>query len=75
MSGLIVDACIPVDISDDDIYEAMKDVPGYLDITPGDFKEVYLQAYRHAISRVMKSVKAADVMTRQVISVGRPLRW
>ncbi len=69
MSGPTIDACIPVDISDDDIYEAMKDISGYLDITPGDFKEVYVRAYRHAVLRLMKSVKAADVMTRKVISV------
>lgn len=25
------------DISEDDIYEAMKEMEGYLDITPGDF--------------------------------------
>ncbi|HMK35003.1 MAG TPA: CBS domain-containing protein [Desulfomonilaceae bacterium] len=65
-----IDACVAVDISDDDIFDAMKDVSGYLDITPGDFKEVYLKAYRHAVTRLTQSVKAADVMTRQVVSVG-----
>jgi CBS domain-containing membrane protein len=64
-----IDACISVDISDDDIYQAMKDIPGYLDITLGDFKEVYVRAYRHAVSRLMRSVKAAEVMTRKVVSV------
>ena len=59
------------DISDEDIVEAMKDIPGYLDITPGDFKEVYQMAYRHALSRIAGSVKAKDVMTRKVFSVKR----
>jgi CBS domain-containing membrane protein len=69
MSISTVEACVPVDISDDDVYEAMRDIPGYLDITPGDFKEVYLKAYRHAMTRLTKSVKASDVMTRDVASV------
>jgi CBS domain-containing membrane protein len=64
-----VDACVPVNISDDDIYDAMKDIPGYLDITPGDFKEVYLKAYQHAIQRLTRLVKARDVMMRDVVSV------
>ena len=38
-----------LDISEDDIYEAMKEIDGYLDITPGDFKALYGVAHRHAI--------------------------
>ena len=57
------------DISEDDIYEAMKEIDGYLDITPGDFKALYGVAHRHAIARLTESVKAGDVMTRKVISV------
>lgn len=34
------------DLSDEDIYEAMKEIPGYLDITLGDFKELYQIACR-----------------------------
>lgn len=60
----------PVDISDDDIYDAMKEIPGYLDITPGDFKEVYRSAFQYAIER-LSSVKAADVMVTEVVSVTR----
>ncbi|MBI4962096.1 MAG: CBS domain-containing protein [Desulfomonile tiedjei] len=69
MSDATIEACIPVDISDDDILDAMRDISGYLDITPGDFKEVYIKAYRHAVTRLTRSVKAADVMTRDVVSV------
>lgn len=57
------------DISEDDIYEAMKDIEGYLDITPGDFRALYGLAHRHAIARLTESVKAGDVMIRKVISV------
>ncbi len=65
------DFCIKIEISDDDIFEAMKDMQGYLDVTPGDLKEIYKFAYRHAYDRIMKSVKACDIMTREVITVGR----
>ena len=34
MPETTIEACVPVDISDDDIFEAMRDIPGYLDITP-----------------------------------------
>ena len=56
-------------VSEDDIYEAMQDISGYLDITPGDLKEVYAHAYQHALERIRNSVKAADIMTRGVVTV------
>lgn len=53
-------------ISDEDIYEAMKDIEGFLDITPGDFRELYVLALRHAVERLTMSVLARDIMTREV---------
>ena len=61
----------PLDISDDDILEAMKEISGYLDVTPGDFKEIYRLAYKYAVERLSRSVKARDVMTREVVSTTR----
>ena len=63
------DSSKPMDISDDDISAAMREIPGYLDITPGDFKEVYLLALRHARERLSRSLRAQDVMTREVAFV------
>jgi CBS domain-containing membrane protein len=59
----------PMDISDNDIIKAMKNISGYLDITPGDFKEIYRFAYRHAVERLRQSVRAKDVMTKDVVFV------
>jgi CBS domain-containing protein len=59
----------PIDMSDADILDAMKSIPGYLDITPGDFKEIFRIAYRHAIERIAQSMLAKDVMTVKLISV------
>ena len=63
------------EISDDDIFAAMKEIPGYLDITPGDFKEVYVLAFRHAQERLLRRVTAREIMTRNVawVKVDTPL--
>ncbi len=61
----------PFTISDEDIYEAMKDVPGYLDITPDDLMEVYRHAYRHALDRLATSLKAVDIMTEDACFVNK----
>lgn len=58
----------PISVSDADVFEAMKDVGGYLDVTPADLREIYLHAFRHALDRIRRSLKAADIMTRTVYS-------
>lgn len=58
-----------IGLTDQDVYEAMKSIPGYLDITPGDFRELYCYAYRQAIERISKSVLAGDVMSQEVVTV------
>lgn len=58
-----------LDLTEEDIYEAMKLIPGYLDITPGDFKEVYYLAYQHAVERLPRVVIAKSIMTREVTYV------
>ena len=60
-----------IDISDNDIYDAMKDMQGYLDITPKDIKHIYKFAFRHAYERIVNSVTAVDIMTKKVVTVGR----
>jgi CBS domain-containing membrane protein len=62
-----------MDISDDDVIDAMRQMKGYLDITPGDFKEIYRYAYGHALKRIMKAVTAGDVMTTGVVAVTKDM--
>jgi CBS domain-containing membrane protein len=59
-----------VGLTDADIYEAMKSISGYLDITPGDFKELYCIAYKYAVERFSRSMSARDIMETTVVSVG-----
>ena len=58
-----------IEIKDEDILEAMRAIPGYLDITPGDFKEVYRLAFQHALERLSRAVTAAEIMTTDVVTV------
>jgi CBS-domain-containing membrane protein len=58
-----------MEIKEEDILEAMRAIPGYLDITPGDFKEVYRLAFQHALERLSRAVTAAEIMTADVVAV------
>jgi CBS-domain-containing membrane protein len=49
----------------------MKELAGYIDITPGDFKNLYLSTFRHALERINNFAQAEDIMTRQVVAVAR----
>lgn len=60
---------LSIGLSDEDVLAAMKSIPGYLDITPADFKEIYAFAYRHALERLGQSVTAKDIMTNATVSV------
>ena len=54
----------PVELSDEDIYDAMKQISGYLDITLGDFKEIYGLAFQLAVNRLTEAVTAATSLLR-----------
>ncbi len=56
-------------ISNEDIVQAMKQIPGYLDITPSDFMEVYHVVFGQAMSRLKKAITADQIMTRSVITI------
>lgn len=51
-----------VELSDEDILDAMQHITGYVDISTGDFREVYHLAYRHAIERLLGSMRAGELM-------------
>lgn len=58
-----------VDISEHDVYEAMKEMEGFLDISMSDFRALYKHAYRHALDRLQHSTKLNEVMTTEVKSI------
>jgi len=66
MNANSIRECRSVDISEEDILEAMKSMRGYIDITPRDFEEIYRVAHTHALDRMMTSIRAQDIMTKVV---------
>ncbi len=55
-----------VELSDDDVRDAMRRIPGYLDITLGDFRELYKLAHDHAVVRVFSHIRACAIMSRGI---------
>jgi CBS domain-containing membrane protein len=58
-----------LNISEDDIYEAMKDMEGFLDISMSDFRALYQHACKHAVDRLRHSTRLKEVMTTEVMSI------
>jgi CBS domain-containing protein len=57
-------------MSEEDILQAMRDMHGYVDMTPGDFREIYGYAYAHALARLARGVAAREIMTAPVLCLG-----
>ena len=55
-----------LELTDNDILEAMASIPGYLDITTEDFRAIYRLAHRHAVDRIFRQVKASSLMQRDI---------
>ncbi len=51
-------------LSEEDILDAMRHIPGYLDITTADFRMLYELAYRHAQERLFGNIQASQLMRR-----------
>lgn len=60
-----------LELSDEDILDAMQHIPGFLDISTEDFREIYHYAHRHALERLFGRVRAGRLM-RTGIEALRP---
>jgi len=40
------------ELTDEDIFDAMQHIPGYLDISIEDFRVIYHLAWQHAVARL-----------------------
>ena len=60
----------PLPLSEDDALEAMKELHGYFDLTPHDFRELSAMAYSAAFSRLLRQRAALGVMTAPARDVG-----
>lgn len=59
-----------VEISDEDIEAAFKELKTYIDISLEDFKEIYLHALRHAKDRLL-NISVDSVMTKNIITINK----
>lgn len=55
------------ELTEDDIAGAMRDIAGYLDISPQDFRELYRASATHALARL-----AGNPMARSLMRTGGP---
>ena len=51
-----------IELSDADILDAMQHISGYLDISTEDFRTIYHLAHRHAVTRLLGNLRAANLM-------------
>ncbi|MDP1653510.1 MAG: hypothetical protein Q8L56_12395 [Rhodocyclaceae bacterium] len=49
-----------IELSDEDILDAMQHIPGYLDISTEDFRIIYHLAWRHAMARLQARKTEAE---------------
>lgn len=57
---------LEIELSDDDILDAMKQVQGYVDVFADDFRIIYHLAHRHAVERLTAGIRADALMRRGV---------
>lgn len=55
-----------IELTDEDILDAMRHIPGYLDISTEDFRAIYHLAHTHAIDRLFQQVTAAALMLTDI---------
>lgn len=60
---------IEPNFSEEDIIEAMGELKGYIDLTPHDFKELYIKVYQQARRRILESKKAGEIMNSPAVLI------
>jgi CBS domain-containing membrane protein len=55
-----------LDLSDADILDAMRHIPGYLDISTEDFRAIYHLAHSHSLERLFRHVRAGRLMRTDI---------
>jgi len=56
------DGELELELSDDDVLDAMRRIPGYLDISTQDFRAIYHLAHGHALERLFDQISAGNLM-------------
>lgn len=62
LAGAADDALPEIELADEDILDAMRHIPGYLDISTEDFRTIYHLAHHRAVDRLFSAVRAGTLM-------------
>ncbi len=57
-----IDEIRELELEDADILDAMREIPGYVDITTSDFRIIYHLAHSHAVERMNRRMRARNLM-------------
>lgn len=58
-----------IEITEEDLRDAMREMKAYLDITEDDLKRIYALALKHAKERLIRKIPVRTVMTEKVVAV------
>ena len=58
-----------LELTDEDVLDAMRQIQGYLDISTEDFRAIYHLAHAHALARTFDRIRAGDLMLTGVAPV------
>ena len=61
----------PIEITDEDLRAALHDIGTYVDISIDDLRALCASAMRHAEERMLRRVPVDDMMTKDVITIGK----
>lgn len=63
------DEVTELELTDEDILDAMQHIPGYLDISTEDFRIIYHLAHRHALGRQFGNLRADKLMRTGIVAL------
>lgn len=55
-----------LELSDEDVLDAMRGIPGYLDVSTQDFRAIYHLAHGHALERLFHQISAGALMQTEI---------
>lgn len=56
-----------IELSDRDILDAMRHIPGYLDVSTEDFRQIYHLAHASAVDHLLGGIGAATLLRRDML--------
>jgi CBS domain-containing membrane protein len=74
LAGATDEALPEIELADEDILDAMRHIPGYLDISTEDFRTIYHLAHHQAVDRLFSEIRAESLMASDFTPIGVDMR-